>query len=228
MKRLIFGIFAHPDDEAFGPCGALLKEVKSGTELHLICLTAGENGQNPDKHPDLGEVRLKEWRKAAELIGATSTHHLGFTDGELNNIVLQMCSKEIEHIVRNEVQKQQESVEVEFMCFDLNGITGHIDHIVASRAACLVFYRLKAADDRYKRVRLFCLPKKDYPEVRTDWLFMENGRSKDEIDETVDARELRDDILKVMHAHQSQRADRESVVKTLGDNLGINHFIVKE
>ena len=36
MKKIIFGIFAHPDDEAFGPSGTLLLETRSGTELHLI------------------------------------------------------------------------------------------------------------------------------------------------------------------------------------------------
>ena len=44
MKRVIFGIFAHPDDEAFGPSGTLLMETKAGTELHLITLTLGEAG----------------------------------------------------------------------------------------------------------------------------------------------------------------------------------------
>ena len=32
MNKIIFGIFAHPDDEAFGPSGALLKAVREGAE----------------------------------------------------------------------------------------------------------------------------------------------------------------------------------------------------
>ena len=59
MQKILFGIFAHPDDEAFGPVAALLDEVEKGTELHLITLTGGENGTNPDNLDNLGEVRLQ-------------------------------------------------------------------------------------------------------------------------------------------------------------------------
>ena len=77
MKKVIFGIFAHPDDEAFGPAGTLIQEVQNGSELHLITITAGEAGSNPDNYDDLGQIRLEEWRRSGELIGATTMTHLG-------------------------------------------------------------------------------------------------------------------------------------------------------
>jgi LmbE family N-acetylglucosaminyl deacetylase len=226
MKKIIFGIFAHPDDEAFGPCGTLLLETRSGAELHLISLTAGENGTNPDNNPDLARTRLQEWQKAGELLGAASMHHLGYVDGTLNNLAMIEIAAKIEQLIKNTV-KNDEDVEIEFMSLDLNGLTGHIDHIVAVRAACLAFYKLKSTDTRFTRIRFFCLPNTYYPTVNTDWIYMEAGRTEQEIDETVDARAIKNDIMTIMHTHHSQRGDADTQIKALGNDLGLNHFIIK-
>lgn len=223
MKKILFGIFAHPDDEAFGPGGALIKAVHDGVEIHLITLTLGQNGTNPDNVPDLGAVRREEWRKSGTMMGATGQHELGYIDGRLCNIEMLEIADKIERIVRETISDQD--VEVEFMGFDLNGLTGHIDHIVASRALCLAFYRLKQRDDRFTRVRLFCLPREQNPEVDTDWIYMEAGRTPEEISEVIDAREYHDQIIEVMHTHHSQRGDAQTQINALGRDIGINHFI---
>lgn len=227
MKKIIFGIFAHPDDEAFGPAGALLKATRSGSELHLITLTAGDAGTNPDDLANLGEVRLEEWKKAGALLGATNMHFLGYKDGQLNNLAMIEAAARIGKIVTEAIETAPEDAEIEFMSLDLNGLTGHIDHIVAARAACLAFYTLKKSDGRFTRIHLACLPAELYPKANIDWIYMERGRTAEEIDETVDARELRDDIIEVMRTHHSQRGDCEYNLKTQGDRLGLNHFIVK-
>ncbi len=227
MKKIIFGIFAHPDDEAFDPSGALLLETRSGTELHLITLTNGDAGTNPDNFVDLGEVRLKEWRVAGALIGAAGMHYLEFSDGQLNNTTMLQAAEKVEHIVTNVINTHDASVEIEFMTLDLNGLTGHIDHIVAARAACLAFYRLKANDNRYKRIRLTCLPKNQLREENITWLYMDAGHTPEEIDETIDARHLHQDITTIVRTHTTQRGDGESFLTHQGDNLGICYFIVK-
>lgn len=227
MKKIIFGIFAHPDDEAFGPCGTLLLETRAGTELHLITLTAGENGTNPDNDANLGDVRLEEWRKAGELLGASSMNHLGYVDGTLNNLAMIEVSERITQVIHKVLETASTNTEIEFMTLDLNGLTGHIDHIVAARAACKTFYSLKPTDERFSRIRFFCLTNTYYPTQNTNWIYMEAGRTPAEINETIDARGLKDEILRVMHAHHSQRSDAENQIATLGDDLGLNHFIVK-
>ena len=227
MKKIIFGIFAHPDDEAIGPAGTLLLEAKSGTEIHLITLTAGESGMNPDNHADLGAVRLEEWHRAGSLIGAKTLNHLGYEDGKLGNQSMLEIAGKIEELVRTTLADEPEDTEVEFMAFDLNGLTGHIDHIVASRAACLAFYRLKENESRLERIRLFCLPNETYPDVDISWVFMEPGRGKSEVGVTVDARELRDEIIGIIRTHHTQRSDGESHIERSGDTLGLDHFIVK-
>lgn len=227
MKKILFGIFAHPDDEAFGPAGTLLQETKNGTELHLISLTAGEAGMNPDNLPDLARTRLKEWGKSGTLLGARSMNFLGYKDSKLSNHSMIEAANRIVELVGNIAKEAPKDADIEFLCFDLNGLSGHIDHIVASRAACWAFYRLKKEDARFRRIRFYCLSTDLYPEHNVDWIYREQGRSLEEIDETVDARALRDEIIEVMSAHHTQRSDCEGVLKAQGDRLGLNCFIVK-
>ena len=224
MKKILFGIFAHPDDEAFGPSGTLLSEVRAGTNVHLITLTAGEAGTNPDDVPDLAETRLAEWRAAGKLIGATSQTFFGYKDGHLDNLAMIEIAARIEaHIIATLEHYPADTV-VECMSIDLNGVTGHIDHIVAGRATCLAFYRLKARGVAMKQLRLACL--KDTPE-NTQWLYMEAGRRNDEIGMTVDNREYAATIRAIIAAHHSQRHDGEAHIRQRGDTLGVDYFIVK-
>ena len=143
MKKIIFGIFAHPDDEAFGPSGTFLLETRAGTDLHLITLTAGENGNNPDNEENLGEVRLREWQAAGTLMGATTMHHLGFTDGTINNHAFLDLSKKLETIVRDIASRQTVPVEIELVSRAHKGISGNIATLVASRSAGVVWSTLK-------------------------------------------------------------------------------------
>jgi len=226
MKKIIFGIFAHPDDEAFGPAGTLIMEKTAENEVHLICATGGENGTNPDEVENLGEVRLSEWRAAGELIGADSMHHLGYEDGTLSNNVYLSTDDKVKTIV-TEVLIDKPDIEVEFMTLDPNGLTGHIDHIVISRVATFVFFTLKQADARFTRIRYSCFSNQDSPESDYSWLYMDAGHAPEEIGETVDASEYLAQIKSVMNAHNSQRGDRDSLLARLGDKVAINHFLVK-
>jgi LmbE family N-acetylglucosaminyl deacetylase len=228
FMKIIFGIFAHPDDEAIGPAGMLLHETHGGAELHLITLTRGEGGTNPDNEPDLGAVRQKEWEQSGQLLGAKSMQYLGFKDGHIDNAVMIEAAEKIEAIVTSTIESAPEDAEVEFVAFDLNGLTGHIDHIAASRAACLAFYRLKATDKRLNRILLHCVPYSDWPTDNTDWIYMERGRREEEVDEIVDARHLNTQLLEVVRAHHSQRSDGENHIKNRGDNLGLNYFLIKD
>lgn len=227
MKKIIFGIFAHPDDEAFGVSGALLKETKSGNDLHLITLTLGGAGTNPDNVPNLAELREAEWRSAGKLIGAKSMTWLGYEDGQLNNLAMIEAQQKLLELIRETLESEPRDVEVEIISMDTNGISGHIDHIVAGRSACYVFYKLKEQDSRVTRIRLAALPHSRLPKPNTHWLYMEAGRSDEEIGEIIDATEYRDEIITIMRAHHSQRSDGEMHIKNQGDNLGLCSFIVK-
>lgn len=225
MKKIIVAIFAHPDDEAFGPSGYLVDQVHSGADLHLLTLTLGQHGENPDTVPDLGATREQEWLESGRLMGATSQHQLGFVDGNLDNQTMLIAAQKIEHIVHEILTSYDDSVRIEFLTNDFNGITGHIDHIVAARAAALVFFRQYNQDVRYTRFRQACIPRHAMPSVSTDWLFVEPGRQTAEISETVDTTAYQKQIIDIIRAHKSQRTDGEMHIRIQGDRLGIYSFI---
>lgn len=227
MKKIIFGIFAHPDDESFGPAGTLLMEADAGTEVHLITLTAGDGGMNPDNEADLAAVRLQEWNRAGQLIGATGMHSFGYKDGTLSNQDMITIDQDLIELISVIIKDEPTDTEIEVMSMDLNGVTGHIDHIVAGRSACYAFYKLKMTDSRFTRIRLACLSAQQTPNLDTSWLFMEPGRLDDEIDEIVDATAHQDQLRDIVAAHHTQRADGEAYLRTMGDKLGMNYFIVK-
>ena len=227
MKKIIFGIFAHPDDEAFGPSGYFIQQTRMGAELHLITLTLGENGANPDNHPVLATVREVEWRRGGELMGASGHYILGFTDGHLGNIDMISAAEKIDEIVTR-VLDGLTDISVELVSTDLNGVTGHLDHIAAARAAALIFLRRKKSDSRFEKMRLITLPRTSLPTPNTDWIFMEAGRKEFEIDEVIDTREFRDEIVSVIRAHHSQRGDGEMHIKNRGADLGLYYFLTLE
>jgi len=227
MKKIIFGIFAHPDDEAFGPCGTLIKEVRDGAELHLLLLTSGEAGQNPDSLPDLGAARDTEWRKAGKMIGASGMYSFKLRDGRLNNVTMQLASSRAMKIVKDIISSHEIPVEAEFITLEPNGLTGHIDHIVAARMTSFVFYRLRDDGLPLTKIRYYCNDEKTVPMHNTEWIYADKGHPDHEIDEVVDARHLHDDIIAVMQAHKTQRADYEHYLAAYGNTLGLDHFIVR-
>jgi LmbE family N-acetylglucosaminyl deacetylase len=174
------------------------------------------------------DVREKEWRESGRLIGASKLHYLGYRDGQLTNDSMVEIGRTLVDIIAKEVASAPDDVEIELMTIDLNGVTGHIDHIVAARATCWAYYMLKKLDDRFKRVRLICLPRQHAPDVNIDWIYMEPGRTEDEIDEIVDARTYREQIIAIMRAHHSQRADCDQHLRNFGDSIGLNYFRVIE
>lgn len=227
MQKLLFAIFAHPDDEAFGPSGTLVLEARSGTEVHLVTLTNGAAGVNSEQHIELGSVRLAEWHAAAELMGATATHHLGYDDGCLCNQTMVDAQQRIVRIIRDIAAQHGDDYEIELMTIDDNGITGHIDHTVASRSATYAYYTLKEAGIPLARIRYACVPREMFPTHNTDWIYMPAGRMPEEIDETIDAREVLSTVRDIMRCHHTQRQDADAHMAAHGEMVAVNHFITR-
>lgn len=75
MKLDILAIGAHPDDVEMG-CGATIaKEIANGKKVGILDLTRGELGTR-----GTAEIRDQEAANAAETLGVSFRHNLGFAD----------------------------------------------------------------------------------------------------------------------------------------------------
>lgn len=212
MKQVFIGIFAHPDDESFGPSGTLALQIQNGADVHLICATGGESGQNPDNHDDLGEARINEWYTAGALLGVKSQHHLGFIDGTLNNNQFHAIAKKTADIISGVMGDYDDTAEFTVITMDQNGISGHIDHITMSFVASYVFVNTRIEDSRMKNLWYFCVPDYALPGVDTSFVFRSKGRSSNEIDIKHDISSVFEIKKEIMRAHVSQRGDAEMLI----------------
>lgn len=139
MKKVLtlLAVFAHPDDESFGPAGTLAKYVAQGVRISLVCATRGEVGEISDPSlatPEtLGEVREEELRCACGVIGIRELHFLGYKDGQMSGYDPQEVEGKVVRVIR-------ESRPQVILTFGPDGISGHPDHITIGKAATDAFF----------------------------------------------------------------------------------------
>lgn len=82
-KYRLLGVFAHPDDESFGPGGTLARYAAEGVDVHVLIMTDGAVGSvdpaTAGEIKDLVETRAEELRQAVETLGAT-LHQFHYRD----------------------------------------------------------------------------------------------------------------------------------------------------
>lgn len=227
---MLFGIFAHPDDEAFGPAATLCKLASQDIEVHLICATEGQAGMNPDHVPDLGETRCAEWRKAGKVIGATTMHNLHYEDGKLCNDLYHEIAHKITAIITKEAAKHR-AVEISLMTFDPNGLTGHLDHIAMSNITSYVFYTLKStppAHVRMGKLLYYCFSETQCPRLSTSYVFMDKGRPKSYLTHTENVRDFVQQKFEAAFCHKSQRHDAAALMSREPELQEHDYFHVRE
>lgn len=79
----MLAVFAHPDDESFGPGGTLARYADNGVEVHVATATDGVAGSVAQGYEhtkqDLVNVRRQELESAAQILGV-QLHMLGYRD----------------------------------------------------------------------------------------------------------------------------------------------------
>lgn len=212
-------IFAHPDDEAFGPGGAVAHFAKE-TEVHIICITNGDSDEKFAKtsNTDLGQIRRKELEDSAKILGVKNVVFLNFKDGTLCNNNYHDIAEKLKDVLD---ELKPDSV----MTFDTNGVSGHIDHVVAAMATSYLFERLPYL----KKLYYFCEKK-----IITDkmagqyFIFFPPGYRNDEIDLALDVTPVWDQKLAAMKAHVSQRDDCDMILELFGDQIKTEYFRIWE
>lgn len=218
MNRVLIGIFAHPDDEAFGPAGTILKLRAEGYDVHLILLTDGEAGTNPEDALDLGTIRLREWQDAGSVLGIATQTALHYPDGALEKVDEAALDKALETVLERIVAEYENPVEVSLMTFEPEGLTGHHDHIAAASATNRLYDHLKTLHS-YMCGELwqFCLDATQAPLDGTAY-YEPRARGDEFINRRVDVRSFLAKKYAAMDCHLSQKADA-SAMKKLGDDL---------
>jgi LmbE family N-acetylglucosaminyl deacetylase len=132
-------IVAHPDDADFGIAGTIARWVQEGTIARLVCCTSGDAGaDDPAIDPlELGRLREREQRAAAQVLGYDEVVFLHRPDGALaNDLALR------EQLVREIRRFQPDAVltmdpEVVILA---NSFVQHVDHRQAAQAAVDAVY----------------------------------------------------------------------------------------
>jgi LmbE family N-acetylglucosaminyl deacetylase len=127
----LMAILAHPDDESLGVGGTLATYAAEGVETYLVTATRGERGWlgEPDANPGLralGEIRERELRAAAAVLGVRRLDILDYVDGELDRAEPAEVTAKLVSIIR----RVRPDVVI---TFGPEGAFGHPDHIAISQ-----------------------------------------------------------------------------------------------
>ncbi len=203
-RKIAVAIFAHPDDEAFGPSGTIYKLTKD-YDVYLLCATKGEVGQDSSSaEKPLSEVRADEVRKSAKILGIKEVYFLGFTDGTLSNSLYHNLADAIE-------SKLKELKPELIMTSSPTGGSGHIDHIVVSMVSSYVFERLPFIKEIWYRAN--SKEETDKWKNTPYFVYRPPGVPRDQIDKIVDVSDMWDVRVAAMQAHVSQKHDYERLTK---------------
>lgn len=214
MKRVLC-IFAHPDDESFGPSGTIHLLTKTH-EVYLVCLTNGDAGKNSHKTSKLplAKIRQRELRASSKFLGTKKVFFLNYADGSLNNLQY--------HDIAKKIKKISDRLKPEiFITFEPRGVSGHLDHIAASMITSYVFERTPYV----KKIMQFCLSKDQTSSMGEYFIYRPDGYSTDVIDEVVDISSVRDLKTASMYLHKSQIHDAQRIIKLFG-NFTKEHFLI--
>ena len=136
MTGRLLGVFAHPDDESFGPAGTLAVHSAAGVDVHIVTMTDGAAGAPAAGFPDgdaLAQVRRRELHAAADELGAT-LHHLpyrdsGFTGDQRNSQPDAFVNVDAEEPLGDLIEVIRRVRPDVVISHDENGGYGHPDHI---------------------------------------------------------------------------------------------------
>jgi N-acetylglucosamine malate deacetylase 2 len=157
-KFRILYIYAHPDDESFGPSPVMKQQLQQGHEVYMLTLTRG--GATKVRHKlgltveEMGEIRFKEMKKVEAFLGLTSMTVMNLVDGGLQ----EMDPREIEKIVADHIKMIKPQL---IVTYPVHGVSGFHDHLVTHAVVKRVFMELKESGASYlKRLAFITLPNK--------------------------------------------------------------------
>lgn len=175
-QRVLVGIFAHPDDESFGPGGTLAKYAAEGADVHVIIATDGIAGSveadaGLGAHDSLAQVRSAELARAAVALGVQSIWSLPYRDSGMrgaptNDHPDALVQQPVAHVAQEVLHYFQMLRPQVVITHDPWGGYGHPDHIKVCEAVTAAFHLSQipqklyytAFDKRWMKVVLRLMP----------------------------------------------------------------------
>jgi len=178
MKLLY--VFPHPDDESFGPAGAMHAQLQAGHEVYLLTLTRGGATKQRFKLnldiEEMGDVRFQEMLKVEKTLGLSGMTVLDLPDSGLKY----MDPRTIEKVVADHIQKIKPDI---LVSYPVHGISGFHDHLVMHAVAKRVYLQMKdEGADFLKRLAFFTIPDNGDPEFKKPDGFRIKNSTQEEID----------------------------------------------
>ncbi len=193
-------VFAHPDDESFGPSGTIAKLTKNG-DVHVVCVTDGSLGGHAKA---LRETRRKELIKASDILGVNEVHFLDYKDGSLSNSAYHNVAGDLAKIIKRLTPDT-------LVTFEPRGVTGHIDHVFVSMVTSFIFRQTKFV----RNLLYFCNPKSVDKYLKNYFIYAPPGFSESDIDLVVDVSETQKQKERAIFCHKSQIKDALIVISFL-------------
>lgn len=126
----LLAIFAHPDDESFGPAGTIARHAYSGHQVGIVTLTCGEAGSlgisSQLSADELARRRTGELHCAARTLGVTYLKIFDLPDKRLSEVANQHGI----NLIHSQIDFFKPDV---LLTFHKQGISGHPDHRIVSR-----------------------------------------------------------------------------------------------
>lgn len=211
--KKVLCIFAHPDDESFGPGGTLSLFAKQ-SEVGILCVT---DGNNPGVLDDLTMTRHTELQTAANVLGIQHTWQWDYADGHLCNAVYHEIAEKLQSLIRD---FQPELL----LTFEPQGISGHLDHIALSMITTYVFNRTP----QVKELWYYCISDtQSQLEAPEYFIHFPDGYKRTEVDRIIDITSVWDQRCKAMNQHISQIKDAKKIQARLEPLPKEEWFIVR-
>ena len=148
QDRVLLAIFAHPDDESFGPGGTLARYAAEGAQVWLVCGTDGNAGTVDaamlEGYKSTSQLRAAELCCAAQTLGLAGIDWLAYRDSGMrgapeNDHPDSLHQAPMDRLVGQLVASIRKHRPQVIMCDNQYGGYGHPDHIKLHDATLLAF-----------------------------------------------------------------------------------------
>ncbi|MGZ4124834.1 MAG: PIG-L deacetylase family protein [Actinomycetota bacterium] len=226
MTYRLAGLFAHPDDDAFGISGSCALHADE-LELLVVFATSGDAGRIADDslatRETLGAVREREARAAYAVLGVDADlRFLRYRDGH----VAEVPHEELVSRFAEAVESFRPDVVV---TFGPDGVTGHPDHVTVGVAATEAFdvATERLGGDAPRRLLHVAIANADLERLRDEFRargleppdpnepFSPRGVPDDRIGVRVDCSSVYKRKLAALREHRTQAQDLEEFPQDL-------------